>query len=102
MHRFGQFIRKEVLRPQTPDPYGEERDGAHMERIRRAVEDMAGEEIRRKVKEGGGVEKMIEKIGEPGGVYGRVLGGEIDGLTEREIERVMRLEYFGEGKGRDK
>lgn len=101
MHRFGHFIRKEVLRPQTPDHLhgvtGEEVDEEHVRRIRRAVEDMGGEEIRRKVQEGGGVEKMIERIGEVGGVYGKVLGGEISGMTDKEVEAVVRLEYFGEG-----
>lgn len=99
MHRFGHFIRKEVLRPQTPDHFrtGEEVDVEHVRRIRRVVEDMGGEEIRRKVKEGGGVERMIERIGEAGGVYGKVLSGGIAGMTDREVEAVVRLEYFGEG-----
>jgi hypothetical protein len=101
MHRFGHFIQKEVLRPQTPDHLhgvtGEEVDEEHVRRIRRAVEDMGGEEIRRKVQENGGVEKMIERMGEAGGVYSKVLGGDIGGMTDSEVEAVVRLEYFGEG-----
>lgn len=97
MHRLGHFIRKEVLRPQTPDHLhgvtGDEVDEDHVRRIRKAVESMDGNEIRRKVKEGGGVEKMIERLG----VAGRVLGGDISGLTEQEVEAVLRLDYFGVG-----
>lgn len=97
MHRFGHFIRKEVLRPQTPDHLhgvtGDEVDGEHVRRIRMAVECMDGDEIRRKVKEGGGVGKMIERLG----VAGRVLGGDISGMTEKEVEEALRMEYFGGG-----
>lgn len=97
MHRLGHFIRKEVLRPQTPDHLhgvtGDEVDDDHVRRIRKAVESMDGNEIRRKVKEGGGVEKMIERLG----VAGRVLGGDTSGMTEHEVEVALRLEYFGVG-----
>jgi hypothetical protein len=97
MHRFGQYIRKGVLRPQTPDHLhgvtGHETDPAHIERIRRIVEEMAGDEIRRKVASVGGVEKMIEKLSEEGGVYGRVMSGKMTGLTDEELEKVIRLEY---------
>lgn len=92
MHRLGHFIRKEVLRPQTPDHLhgvtGDEVDGDHVRRIRKAVESMDGNEIRRKVKESGGVEKVIER-------FGAVLNGDISGMTELEVEAALKLEYFG-------
>jgi hypothetical protein len=102
MHRFGHYIRKGVLRPQTPDHLhgvtGNEVDPAHITRIRRVVDEMAGDEIRRKVASVGGVEKMIERLSEEGGIYGKVIGGEASDMTDEELERIIRLEYVLETK----
>lgn len=97
MHRLGHFIRKEVLRPQTPDHLhgvkGDEVDEEHVRRLRKAMEGMHGDEIRRKVKEGGGVGKIIERLG----AVRALSGEEISSMTDREVDAMVRLEYFGEG-----
>lgn len=102
MHRFGHYIRKGVLRPQTHDVLhgvtGNEVDSAHIARVRRIVDEMAGEEIRRKVAHAGGVEKVIEGLSVEGGIFRKIVSEEAEGMTDEELERVIRLECVLEAK----
>ena len=53
MHRFGQMIRRDILRPQTQDyahgRTGEEVEALHLQRLREKLEALDGHEIKEKV-----------------------------------------------------
>lgn len=53
MHRFGQKIRRDILKPESQDHLhgtdGTEKEAAHLQYLRKMVEDMGGDLIKRKV-----------------------------------------------------
>ena len=53
MHRFGQRIKRDILRPQTEDyahgTTGNEEEPEHLQELRRRLESLGGEEIKAKV-----------------------------------------------------
>lgn len=57
MHRFGQQFRRNLLKPDTEDTLhgttGKEVWEPHIQMLRATIEELGGEEIRRKVQEGG-------------------------------------------------
>ena len=57
MHRFGQQVRRDLLRPQTLDyahgTTGQETEAAHLQELRLRLEDMDGTEIRDKLEQFG-------------------------------------------------
>jgi hypothetical protein len=65
MHRFGQQIRRDILRPETEDvehgTTGKEIWAPHLQVLRGMIEELGGDEIRRKV-DSGGQEAVIEEL----------------------------------------
>ena len=57
MHRFGQRIKRDILRPQTEDhahgTTGHEEEPEHLQELRRRLEALKGDEIRAKVEKYG-------------------------------------------------
>ena len=78
MHRFGQQVRREVLRPQQLDhahgTTGEEREARHLQLLREKLEGISGGEFR----------GLVEERGVDGGV--RELVEEAEGLRMRSSE----------------
>lgn len=66
MHRFGQRLRRDVLRPETLDyahgTTGEETEAQHLKELRDRCEALTGEDIRGAYEEVG-MEGMLEKLG---------------------------------------
>ncbi len=66
MHRLGQRVRRDILRPETPDhahgTTGDEVEPLHLQDLRRRLESLDGAEIREKV-ERVGPEALLEAIG---------------------------------------
>ena len=66
MHRFGQRLRRDVLRPETLDyahgTTGEETEAQHLKELRDRCEALTGEDIRGAY-EAVGMEGMLEKLG---------------------------------------
>ena len=67
MHRFGQQLRRDILRPQTLDyAHGttgeEEPEAQHLRELRERCEALTGEDIRQAYKEVG-MEGMLERLG---------------------------------------
>ena len=66
MHRFGQRLRREILKPETEDhahgTTGTETPPEHEKELRRRLEEFDGERIRKHVKEVG-MEGVLEAIG---------------------------------------
>ncbi|KAL7270645.1 Microtubules assembly and stabilization protein [Rhizina undulata] len=69
MHRLGHYIKSSYLKdPNSDDDEGDsEVSGEDLVRMRKAVEEMGGEEIRNSIRERGGVERVIERM-EGGGI----------------------------------
>lgn len=71
MHRFGQQFRRDILRPETPDHLhnttGNEQDPKHLQMLRAMIEELGGEEIKRKV-EAGGKDAVIKELGDEAGI----------------------------------
>ena len=65
MHRFGQQVRREVLRPQQLDhahgTTGEEREARHLQLLREKLEGISGGEIRGLVEERG-VDRTVREL----------------------------------------
>lgn len=65
MHRFGQRIKRDILRPQTEDHFhgttGTEEEPEHLQELRRRLEDLEGEEIRAKI-ETYGADATLQEI----------------------------------------
>ena len=65
MHRFGQQVRREVLRPQQLDhahgTTGEEREERHLQLLREKLEGISGGEIRGLVEERG-VDRTVREL----------------------------------------
>lgn len=66
MHRFGQQIRRDVLRPQVLDyahgTTGHEVEAQHLQELRARIEAMSGSEIKAQV-ETLGAEAVLQKLG---------------------------------------
>ena len=66
MHRFGQTLRRDILRPQALDyahgTTGDEGEAEHLALLREKIEMMRGEEIREKVTRVG-PDKALEEMG---------------------------------------
>ncbi|KZF19664.1 RNI-like protein [Xylona heveae TC161] len=67
MHRFGQQVRRDILRPETLDhahgTTGEEQESDHLKVLRQKLEALDGEEIRNKVFEAGGPAAVLRELG---------------------------------------
>ena len=101
MHRFGQRLRRDVLRPQTLDyAHGttdDEPEAGHLTELRNRCEGLSGEEIRRMYTELG-VQGMLEALG--------TTAEELKMLEERDPEvregrvgELLTLERLRSGDG---
>lgn len=93
MHRFGQRLRREILKPEGEDHHhgttGQEEEAEDQKALRARLEEFEGERIRKEV-EGVGVEGVLEAI-----VREKEKAGEGD-VAER-VREIWR-EEIGEGK----
>jgi hypothetical protein len=76
MHRFGQQFRRDILRPDTPDVLhqtnGHEQEAKHLQMLRAMIEELGGEEIKRKIEEVG-QDAVIKELEDEKGVLKRQL-----------------------------
>jgi hypothetical protein len=71
MHRFGQQFRRDILKPETEDhehgTTGHEISEPHLQMLRATIEELGGEEIKRKVEESG-PDAVIHELNEEASV----------------------------------
>ena len=86
MHRFGQRMRRDLLRPQTLDyahgTTGEEPEAEHLQLLRKRLENLGGDEI----------QESIHRLG-PEAMYDAV-GATAEELAQLERESPEALRYF--------
>lgn len=86
MHRIGQRVRRDLLRPQTLDyahgTTGEETETEHLQLLRKRLENFGGDEI----------QETIARLG-PEGIYDAV-GATAEELFQLEWENPEGLRYF--------
>lgn len=86
MHRFGQRMRRDLLRPQTLDyahgTTGEETEAEHLQLLRKKLESLHGEEI----------QETIQRLG-PDGMY-EAVGATAEELLQLEKGNPEELKYF--------
>lgn len=90
MHRFGQQVRRDMLRPQGLDfahgTTGAEVDPDHIAVLRAKIEHLQGDEIREKV-EALGADKALEEM-----------GANIEELAQLQLEDPEAFERFKESQ----
>lgn len=104
MHRFGQQFRRDILRPQTPDHLhnttGKEQEAKHLQMLRAMIEELGGEEIKRKVEEGG-QEAVIKELGQEASVLRlRLMESDPEGWAKfKEAQEVAQKNNSVTGLG---
>ncbi len=90
MHRFGQRMRRDLLRPQTLDyahgTTGEETEAEHLQLLRKRLENIGGDEI----------QEIIKRLG-PEGMY-EAVGATAEELLQLERENPEVLKYFRDSR----
>lgn len=93
MHRFGQRIRRDVLRPQTLDyahgTTGEEPEAQHLKELRERCETLTGEEIRSMYTEMG-LQGMLEALGTTAEEL-KILEERDPGVREGRVGELLNL-----------
>lgn len=103
MHRIGQRLRRDVLRPQTLDyahgTTGDESEAGHLTELRKRCEGLSGEDIRRMYTELG-AQGMLEALGTTAEEL-KMLEELDPGVREGRVGELLTLERLmgGEGSG---
>lgn len=97
MHRFGQTIRREILKPQTLDhahgTTGDEVEPEHIQVLRAKLAEIPGEHIRDKVAKEGGWEAVVQDIGAQAAVLKDMMK-----INPAEFERLAQSLTQGRGE----
>lgn len=102
MHRFGQRMRRDILRPETLDyahgTTGQETEASHLQDLRRRLEAIPGAEIRDKVR-ALGPEALLKAIGATVEEL-RMLerSDNLEGLTDAQVAALENMDENGPGK----
>lgn len=95
MHRFGQRIRRDILRPDTLDythgTTGDEVDANHLQKLRKKLDALHGAEIRDKV-HGLGPEAAFEAIGVTVEELRALEREDPDGYAEARLAALQNME----------
>jgi len=100
MHRFGQRFRRDILKPESEDhehgTTGKEQWAPHLQMLRGMIEELGGEEIKKKVEEGG-EEAVIRELTEDASMLRQKLidadpeGWEVFRLAQEAAQRNMAV-----------
>ena len=101
MHRFGQRIRRDILRPETLDythgTTGEEVEESHLQKLRKKLESLNGAEIRDQV-HGLGPEAAFEAIGATAEELRVIAKEDPDGYREARMAGIAAMQNMEKTK----
>ena len=102
MHRFGQGIRRELLRPTGTNDFAhgtsesDELEPGHLNKLRRTLEELEGEEIRERVEREGG-QKVMRELGVSAKELAMLEREDPEGFERFKGAQVMALLNSGVG-----